>query len=134
MHIAFAQKAVFAFSSTCDLSPSPRDPQEPAPHRQPAYVTAGGLQVWPYAGLRKHSSLFREFAEGARTREGVRQFADRYGPLLSGLLGSHLDEDGKLILVFSTQGGEDPPDDALAKEAIVMRRCLLLHDMVRNED
>ena len=65
--------------STRALASSPSAPT--VPHRRPADRRGGLSRVLQYQPLAEFPGLFRVFAETEPSHDGIKAFADRFGPL-----------------------------------------------------
>jgi len=110
---------------------------EPHQPRQPFLtdgrpVGTGGLRVMPYLPLAAFPGLFRVFADTEPGREGIKAFADRFGPL-----GPDIARQIPLHDQANTKGiplGTGEPLAAWNDEILTMRFAIDIWEAARNGD
>jgi transposase-like protein len=95
-------------------------------------IGAAGYRVLPYLPLAEFPGLFRVFAEIDPSHDGIKAFADRFGPL-----GSDIAKQIPLYDQPNAQGtptGLGEPLAAWANEILMMRFAIDICDAARNGD
>jgi hypothetical protein len=95
-------------------------------------IGAGGFRLMAYQPLAAFSGLFRVFADTEPSRDGIREFADRFGPL-----GRNIEKPIPLYDQPNAQGipvGTGEPLGAWSDEILIMRYAVELWEAARNGD
>jgi hypothetical protein len=95
-------------------------------------IAAAGFRVLQYQPLAAFPGLFRVFADTEPSREGVKAFADRFGPL-----GGDLSEQIPLYNQPNAKGvplGTGEPLAAWSNEILMMRFAIAIWEAARNGD
>ena len=95
-------------------------------------IGAGGFRLMKYHPLAAFSGLFRVFANTEPSRDGVKAFADRFGPL-----GRNIEKPIPLYDQPNAKGvpvGTGEPLGAWSDEILIMRYAVELWEAARNGD
>ena len=106
----------------------PNQPESDSPTPMEDFIDPGS------ESLRRDSALYREFAEVKPTEEGVRAFLEKHTDLGTEPPAIYGARRPDTFFVFPADYKQDDVTGRAILEAILMRRCVSLWDMVRRND